>query len=131
MRIQSAGETVHEYVTELRMLVRDCEFSMLKKEQIATQLVVGCLNCDAKKQLLQKAELDLDAFVSLVHLVESSEHDMSLLDAATRSVSVHKLSKGTTSQNKKAHKASKNAAIVVSSTISGKHATLTGPLTNR
>ncbi len=86
---QMSAESLHEFVTELRVLARNCEFGNLEREQIATQLVVGCFNSDAKKQLLQKVELDLDAFVSLVHSVESCEHDMSLLDAATRSVSVH------------------------------------------
>ncbi len=55
MRIQSAGGTIHEYVTELRMLARDCEFGALEKEEIATQLVVGCLNSDAKKTITAKA----------------------------------------------------------------------------
>ncbi len=73
MHHQTSTELVHEFITELRVLAHDCEFGNLEKEQIATQLVVGCSNSDTKKQLLQKVELDLDAFVSLVHSVESSE----------------------------------------------------------
>ncbi len=46
---QTSGESVHDYVMELRVLARDCEFGMMEKELIATQLVVGCCNSDAKK----------------------------------------------------------------------------------
>ncbi len=65
--------------------------------------MVGCFNSDAKKQLLQKAQLELDEFVALVHTVESSEQDLCLLqNTNTSSASVHKLFKGAHSQNKKA-----------------------------
>ncbi len=92
---QSAGETVHEFVTELWVLVRDCEFGALEKELIATQLAVGCFNTDAKKQLLQKADIELEAYVALVHAVETSESNLSALQVSS---SVHKLSMGANSK---------------------------------
>ncbi len=78
-RRQHAGEMVHEFVTELRILAKDCAFGSMDKEMIATQLAVGCYNSDAKKQLLQKDNIDLDQYVTLVHSVEMSESEFSVL----------------------------------------------------
>ncbi len=65
----------------------------MEKELIATQLVVGCCNVDTKKQLLQRAQVDLDAFVALVHAVETAEWNLSALQMAGLS-SVKVISKG-------------------------------------
>ncbi len=85
MQFQVSDEMVQEYVMELWMLARDCKLGTMEKEIIATQLVVGCFNADAKEQLLQKPQIDLDAFIALIHSVECSESDLSVLQGSVLS----------------------------------------------
>ncbi len=59
----------------------------MEKELIAMEPVVGCCNVDARKQLLQRAQVDLDAFMALVHAVETAECDLSALQTASSKLS--------------------------------------------
>ncbi len=55
------------------IFAHDCEFRTMEKELIAMQLVFGSCNANPKKQLLQRAQADLDAFVPVVHAVGAAE----------------------------------------------------------
>ena len=89
---QNAHETISDYLTELRGLVVDCRYGAQENEQLATQIAIGCYNPDAQKQLLQRRELNLDEFVTLVQSVESATSDLSELSSSGAKVGATKTS---------------------------------------
>ncbi len=81
-RLQASGESVADYVTNLRSLMADCDFHGHDKYHLALQLACGCLDKDAQKALLTQKSVDLDEFIRVLQADESARESA----AAIRSV---------------------------------------------
>ena len=57
-RAQGATEGINAYVTELRKLVRNCEFGELHDSMIYDRIVCGIRNNEVRKRLLREKDLN-------------------------------------------------------------------------
>lgn len=79
-RLQRAGESVQDYVTNLRDLARSCNYGTLQDEIIRDQLIEGIL-CEKtrEKLLLESDELTLTQAVAIALQVEAAVECSTLL----------------------------------------------------
>ena len=70
---QVSGESVAEYVAELRRLVTHCQFGNYLDEALRDRLVCGIRNTGIQKQLLSEAELTLKKAIELSQAFEAAE----------------------------------------------------------
>lgn len=59
-RVQSAGESVELFISDLYSLAANCEYGALKDEMIRDRLVVGLLDCALSERLQLDPELTLE-----------------------------------------------------------------------
>ena len=59
-RNQQPGETIDQYVTDLRTKAKTCEFGTLSDSLIRDRIVGGIISDSTRSRLLQKADLTLD-----------------------------------------------------------------------
>ena len=59
-RHQRSGESVDQYVTDLKALARNCEFRDLEEDLIKDQLVLGINSERVKERLLRENDLSLE-----------------------------------------------------------------------
>jgi hypothetical protein len=71
-RNQMTGEQFCEYLLSLKKLVKPCQYGSIESEMIRDRIVVGILNGDTKKELLRKADLDLDMAINICKPMEKS-----------------------------------------------------------
>ncbi|XP_068681210.1 uncharacterized protein [Montipora foliosa] len=72
-RAQKSGETIDEYVTELRKLSETCEFGTLRNSLIKDRIVLGVNNCTTRERLLGVHVLTLEKAVDVVRSAEMTE----------------------------------------------------------
>jgi hypothetical protein len=75
-RNQLAGETIDQFVTDLKNKSKDCEFGMLREELIKDRLVCGILNSHMKERLLREEDLTLDRALDICHAAEISTQQL-------------------------------------------------------
>ena len=69
---QRPGETVNEFVIELRHLARTCNFGNFLDEALRDRLVCGLANCGTQKKLLSEKDLTLKKAVEVATAAEMS-----------------------------------------------------------
>ena len=74
-RNQAPGETVAEYVAELRRLATHCKFEGYLEEALRDRLVCGLKNEGVQKRLLTYSELTLAKAVEVAQSMEAAERD--------------------------------------------------------
>ncbi|KAK2713587.1 hypothetical protein QYM36_009461 [Artemia franciscana] len=67
-RNQANGETIESYVTQVKVLVKDCEFETLEDQLVRDQFVFGVKNAIIRERLLSKG-----AKLTLARAIESTE----------------------------------------------------------
>ena len=96
-RKQLAGETIEQFVTDLKSKALNCDFGDLKDELIKNLLTCGLLDMSLREKLLQAEDsLPLDEAVKLCVSVENSREQSSQMSRALQesSVSVDLVHKG-------------------------------------
>ena len=72
-RNQAPGESIAEYVAELRKLTTNCDFGDYLEEALRDRFVCGLRSETTQKQLLTKAELTLQRAVEVAQAIEAAE----------------------------------------------------------
>ena len=74
-RSQKPGESIGEYVAELRRLATNCEFGEYLNEALRGRLVCGLINAATQHRLLTEVNLTLAKAVELAQGMEAAEHN--------------------------------------------------------
>ena len=96
-RSQSDGETIDQYVTELKRLAKDCEYGELTSEMIRDRIVCGTNNPQKREKLLQADALDLAKALTIAREIEISTTQMK--DLTEQDKSVHGMRKSRHDRN--------------------------------
>ena len=80
-REQASGESVAEYVAELRRLATHCQFGNYLDEALRDRLVCGIRNTGIQKRLLSEAELTLKKAIELSQAFEAAEMNAKAIQA--------------------------------------------------
>ena len=127
-RDQRDGETIDQYITELKLLARECEYSTteLKEEMIRDRLVSGISSARVREKLLQAgSNLTLSQAVTISRAHVETQVQLrtcrNLARAAPTEVRMHILNKKLTSFEKtrrrtRVHKLINNVISVAEST---------------
>ena len=75
-RNQAPGESVAQYVAELRRLAADCKFEGYLEEALRDRLVCGLRNENTQKRLLTDPELTLAKAIDVAQSMEAAERNM-------------------------------------------------------
>ena len=70
---QTNGQTIDEYVTELKSRSRHCEFGTLKESLIRDRIVAGIQDAKVRERLLRETDLSLDKAISICRASEATK----------------------------------------------------------
>ncbi len=80
-RMQKEGETIEQYVTDLRLKSQSCNFESLSDSMIRDQIVIVILDKKIRRQLLGEAELTLDKAIRICQASERANVQLKSFDA--------------------------------------------------
>ena len=69
-RTQKPGESINQFVMELRRLARTCDFGGFLKEALRDRLVCGLSNISIQKELLREDDLSLQRAIDIATAAE-------------------------------------------------------------
>ena len=99
-RMQDSGETFDIFLSDLRRLVRTCEYGTLEESIVRDRIVMGVRNDATRKKLLQTRNLDLKQAIDICKSSESATRQ--LRDMTSGSHEVHAVQKqGNARRNEK------------------------------
>lgn len=75
-RDQAKGETIDEYVAALRSLAKTCKYGALENELIRDRIVMGLVDNNTRKKLLQERKLDLKKCIDICRTYEKTTVQM-------------------------------------------------------
>ncbi|XP_073962452.1 uncharacterized protein [Choristoneura fumiferana] len=84
-RTQLQGEDFSEYLLSLKKLVKPCQYGTMEKEILRDRIVVGIINGDTKKELLRRADLDLEEAVNICRSAETASKQLTELQKTEES----------------------------------------------
>ncbi|UYV66845.1 K02A2.6-like [Cordylochernes scorpioides] len=70
--VQKERQGIMEFVTELKHLAQECEFENLTESLIRDRLIIGILNREVKRKLLEDPQLTLPRAISIAMISEST-----------------------------------------------------------
>ena len=70
---QSKGQTIDEYVTDLKSKSRHCEFGTLRDSLIRDRIVAGIHDSIVRERLLRETDLTLDKAVTICRAAEATK----------------------------------------------------------
>ena len=88
-RNQKAGESISEYVAQLRKLSEFCEFNDTLADMLRDRLVCGCKDKRLQCKLLAEKNLTYDQALTIAKALETAEKEAKDLQDNSSSVSVH------------------------------------------
>ena len=91
-RDQKEGETIQEYVAQLRKMSLHCGFNADLKEKLRDRIVCGIRNPNIQKKLLSEKDLTYEKAVDICVAMETASRDATELQAQHRAEEVHKMS---------------------------------------
>lgn len=97
-RLQKEGESLEQYLTDLRIKSQSCSYGTLCESLIRDQLVVGILDRKVKERLLRETDLTLDKAIQICQAAETAAVHMqalSLNDAVVPETTVSAVKKKT------------------------------------
>ena len=87
---QQEGETIDQFITELKTCARCCEFGDQHDSMIRDRIVFGVRDSRLKERLLRESsELTLEKAASICRAGEASSSQVKELEDSDKSVSVH------------------------------------------
>ena len=78
-RGQQAGETVDQYVTELKNMATTCEYGELRESLIRDRIVIGISDSTLRARLLRETDLDLAKATQMCRADEISKQQLKTL----------------------------------------------------
>ena len=75
---QSTGETIDDWITQLRLIATDCEFHN-QDEMIRDMIVLNSVNKKVQEQLLETDDLDLSKALKIAKIHETNIEQMKLI----------------------------------------------------
>lgn len=87
-RDQEDGENIDQYITALRVLSQQCEFSELHESLLRDRIVCGVNNNTVRDRLLRTDDLTLVKALQLCQAAEMSKEDSKYINCAADSVQV-------------------------------------------
>ncbi|KAJ3647665.1 hypothetical protein Zmor_019530 [Zophobas morio] len=81
------GETVDEYVTQLRQLSENCQFGTLCKSLIKDRLVLGIKENSVKDRLLRTKNLELVKAIEICKAAEITRRQLQVISEGTSRMS--------------------------------------------
>ncbi|UYV83716.1 K02A2.6-like [Cordylochernes scorpioides] len=69
--VQKEGQGITEFVTELKQLAQECEFEELAESLIRDRFIIGMIDQEVKKKLLEDPQLTLPKAISVATIAES------------------------------------------------------------
>ena len=91
---QVDGQSVDEYVTELKSRSEHCEFGELKNSLIKDKIVLGVNSKKVQERLLREAELSLEKAIQICRAAENVKMQAMEIKGASNEASVEVVSKG-------------------------------------
>ena len=79
---QANGQTIDEYVTELKSRSRHCEFGTLKESLIRDRIVAGIQDAKVRERLLRETDLSLDKAISICRASEATKKQVEEMAAS-------------------------------------------------
>ena len=73
-------ERDNQYVTDLRILARTCEFAALKDSLIRDRMVCGVANTRFTERLLRTTDMDLEKAITICRAAESSQEQLRVIE---------------------------------------------------
>ena len=93
-RVQTKHETIDQYLTELKLIAKNCSFGELENQLIQERIVCGTKSEEVRQRLLRVEELSLDKAISVCRAEEESKKSAQYL-AEGQSVQVYELKRHT------------------------------------
>ena len=90
---QVDGQSVDEYVTELKSRSEHCEFGELKNSLIKDKIVLGVNSKKVQERLLREAELSLEKAIQICRAAENVKMQAKEIKGASNEASVEAVSK--------------------------------------
>ena len=78
-RTQAKNGTIDQYLTELRLMVKNYSFSELENQLIRDRIVCGTNSEEVQQRMLRVEELSLDKAVSICRTEEESKKSVQYL----------------------------------------------------
>ncbi|UYV61748.1 K02A2.6-like [Cordylochernes scorpioides] len=69
--VQKEGQGITEFVTELKQLAQECEFEELAESLIRDRFIIGMIDQEVKKKLLEDPQLTLPKAISVATIAKS------------------------------------------------------------
>ncbi|CAC5377655.1 unnamed protein product [Mytilus coruscus] len=91
-RDQKEGESIQDYVAQLRKLSLHCGFNADLKEKLRDRIVCGLKNPNIQKRILSEKDLTYDKAVDIGVAMETASKDATELQAKHRTEGVNKMS---------------------------------------
>ena len=97
-RVQMAGETIDQFVTDLKTKAKSCAFESLNDSLIKDRIVVGIQDDGTRARLLRERDLTLEKAVDICRAAETSKMHVNKLTAAVADKSIQQVTQ--TNQNR-------------------------------
>ena len=78
-RVQAKHETIDQYLTELKLIAKNCSFGELENQLIRDRIVCGTKSEEVRQRLLRAEELSLDKAISVCRAEEESKKSVQYL----------------------------------------------------
>lgn len=94
-RVQKEMETTDQFVTDLRLIAKECEYGELKDSLIRDRIIFGTRNDKIRERLLQDEDIQLDKALDIARSIEATSQQMSNLQqqSATNAIDINVMKK--------------------------------------
>ncbi|UYV79663.1 K02A2.6-like, partial [Cordylochernes scorpioides] len=92
------GQGITEFVTELKQLAQECEFEELAESLIRDRFIIGMIDQEVKKKLLEDPQLTLPKAISVATIAESV--CLQIASWEEKQVMIEKINKNTWEKNR-------------------------------
>lgn len=97
-RNQEDGENIDQYVTSLRVLSQQCEFSELHESLLRDKIVCGIVNNTVRDRLLRTDDLSLSKAIQICQAAEMSKEESQCIDGVSAGVQVNAVQTGSSAR---------------------------------
>ena len=94
-RDQHEGETIDQWVNDLRILLGSCEYGDQKEKNLRDRILFGVADTRVKERLLRESDLTLTKALDICHAAEASKVQLKTMSGeAKKGHDVHAIGKG-------------------------------------
>ena len=84
-RVQKVDESIDDYITDLKIKARNCNFGDLKDEMMRDKIICGITSEQLRGRLLRQGDISLDKVLEVCRSHEASERQLKDLNSVTKS----------------------------------------------